>query len=386
MKPKYLVSLLIFLLFLGLPTQARAADESAQEPPSGAVLCMPDAYQSSPEGCLSLGPAAYRARMETMGVDLPLEPLLVEQPEYDLTYVPYLYGEVVTPNAPVYGSKEDAAAAKNPIYRMEGNFSYISYSYTEVYKEMRVYMIAPGVWMNALDVHRIGTPNYQGVIVKRHPRNPFGWILQNVETKAPPGYSVQDYTGNWLNRFEVRQTLASKQIDGVEWVMIAPGEWIEKRYIGRVTPRSAPPDGVDGDRWIDINLYEQTIAVYENNQLVFATLISSGVDPFWTRPGLFQIYEKLETTPMSGAFEPDRSDYYYLEDVPWTMYFDEARALHGAYWHTGYGYPRSHGCVNMSPGDARWLFNWAREGDWVHVWDPSGQTPTDPDLYTAGGA
>ena len=43
-----------------------------------------------------------------------------------------------------------------------------------------------------------------------------------------------------------------------------------------------------------------------------------------------------------------QDDFYYLEDVPWTMYFDEARALHGAYWHNGFGYPHSHGCVNLS--------------------------------------
>ena len=66
---------------------------------------------------------------------------------------------------------------------------------------------------------------------------------------------------------------------------------------------------------------------------------STGVDPFWTRPGIFQIYVKKPAETMSGATEADRSDYYYLEDVPWTMYFDEERALHGAYWHNMFGYP-----------------------------------------------
>ena len=89
---------------------------------------------------------------------------------------------------------------------------------------------------------------------------------------------------------------------------------------------------------------------------------------------------------MRGAFTADWSDYYYLEDVPWTMYYDEARALHGAYWHNGFGYARSHGCVNLGPGDALWLYNWASIGDWVYVWDPSGRTPEDPSLYTPGGA
>ena len=89
---------------------------------------------------------------------------------------------------------------------------------------------------------------------------------------------------------------------------------------------------------------------------------------------------------MSGAFEADKSDYYYLEDVPWTMYFDQARAIHGAYWRAMFGYEQSHGCVNMSVGDAHWVYDWAKEGDWVFVHDPSGATPTDPKFYTNGGA
>ena len=156
--------------------------------------------------------------------------------------------------------------------------------------------------------------------------------------------------------------------------------------MGVVYPNNTPPAGVTTRRWIEINLYEQTLAVYENNQLRYAALTSTGQAGWWTRPGLFQIYEKDESTSMRGAFEADFSDYYFLEDVPWTMYFDELRALHGAYWHKDFGQPRSHGCANLAPGDAYWLYNWAQLGDYVYVWDPSGATPTDPSLYTEGGA
>jgi len=132
---------------------------------------------------------------------------------------------------------------------------------------------------------------------------------------------------------------------------------------------------VSGD---DVNLTEQTLAVYDNRELVFATVIASGLEPFWTKPGTFQIFQKKETETMRNN---DPSDFYYLDNVPWTMYFDGARAIHGAYWRTRFGYPQSHGCVNLSAGDSHWLFNWATEGDWVHVHDPSGLTPTDPNLY-----
>jgi lipoprotein-anchoring transpeptidase ErfK/SrfK len=103
---------------------------------------------------------------------------------------------------------------------------------------------------------------------------------------------------------------------------------VEGRKLAVVTPNTTPPEGVTGDRWIEVNLEEQSLAVYENNRLVFATMIATGMKPFWTRPGAFQIFEKKEAETMRNN---DPTDFYYLEDVPYTMYFDGARALHGAY-------------------------------------------------------
>jgi lipoprotein-anchoring transpeptidase ErfK/SrfK len=68
------------------------------------------------------------------------------------------------------------------------------------------------------------------------------------------------------------------------------------------------------------------------------------------------------------------------------MYFDQARALHGTYWHDKFGTPTSRGCVNMSIADAHWLYSFATIDTWVYVWDPSGNTPTDPAEYGPGGA
>jgi lipoprotein-anchoring transpeptidase ErfK/SrfK len=86
---------------------------------------------------------------------------------------------------------------------------------------------------------------------------------------------------------------------------------------------------------------------------------------------------------MTGGID---EGYYFLEDVPWVLYFDQSRALHGTYWHDQFGTPNSRGCVNLSITDARWFFEFAQEGSWVYVWDPTGETPTDPALYSAGGA
>jgi hypothetical protein len=359
-----------------------------------AVLCLPGIYAQDPGDCSPAGPSAYLTQMAQLGITFPLVPLPAVAPDPALVKVDYHYGKVRTKNAPVYGSIEDALAGNrgNAVRRIDSSFAYISYTEEQVVNDRRFYAVDSGGWMTANDVSRIGAvPPFQGLVLTRTPNTAFGWILSYlsngpVESKHTPGNKTKDYTGHIFNNHDIVQVYATKQADGMDWYMVGPEEWLPHNVVGRVLPTTTPPNGVSGDRWIEINLYEQTMAVYEHRQLVFATLIASGLEPFWTRPGLFKIETKLETTPMRGSFEADHSDAYYLEDVPWTMYFDDARALHGAYWRTQLGFPQSHGCVNLSVGDSHWLFNWANVGDPVYVWDPSGKTPTDPKYYTAGGA
>jgi len=382
-------TLLVFGLLL-MPAPARAA---ASLPAGSGVVCLPGVYLEDPGDCAPLGPSAYLTEMANKGVTFPITALPARKPPFDLTYVDTRYGQVRNLNAPVFGSVEDAmTGSKNKaVQRIDSSFAYISYADEAVVDGRRFYMIDQGLWMTANDVSRIGSvPLFQGLTFSRTPDRPFGWILAYlspgpVETKRTPGYGVEDYTGRGFNNHEVVQVYATQKVGNDDWYMIGPDEWVPQQVVARVLPNTTPPAGVTGDRWIEINLDEQTMAVYDQRQLVFATLIASGLEPFWTQPGLFQIYQKLDTTPMRGSFEADRSDAYYLEDVPYTMYFDNARALHGAYWRANLGFPQSHGCVNLSVGDSHWLYDWAQLGDWVYVWDPSGKTPTDPSLYGSGG-
>jgi lipoprotein-anchoring transpeptidase ErfK/SrfK len=76
---------------------------------------------------------------------------------------------------------------------------------------------------------------------------------------------------------------------------------------------------------------------------------------FETPAGEFRITSKHLTATMDGDHAIDGP--YSIEDVPYVMYFQLAFALHSAFWHNGFGRPRSHGCVNLAPADARWLFN-----------------------------
>jgi lipoprotein-anchoring transpeptidase ErfK/SrfK len=356
----------------------------------GARLCLPGIYMTDPQDCLPLGPSSYITQMASFGIELPLISIPYRPIDASLGVLPYSYALLGDGPTPVYASLEDAVSGKNEIRSIEaGRLRYVSYvDYSET-DNGRFFKLHDNTWVSVSS--RVSIPHSfsGGIELNRTPNHSFGWILPfapNQQTRSSPAYATDNYTGNILNQYQIVPVYSTRVVDNVEWDMVAPDEWIEGRFIGRVIPNTTPPEGVTNDRWIEVNLEEQTLAVYDQNDLVYATLIASGLVPFFTKPGLFQIERKLDKTPMSGAFEADRSDYYYLEDVPWTMYYDYARALHGAYWRTAYGFPQSHGCVNLTPPDAHWLYDWSNVGDWVYVWDPSGNTPTDPKYYGEGGA
>lgn len=123
-----------------------------------------------------------------------------------------------------------------------------------------------------------------------------------------------------------------------------------------------PPMGEFGPKWVEVSLSQQSLIAYEGNTPVFTTRISGGLPQYPTVEGTFRVYAKYVTTRMRGG---QGADYYDIPDVPYTMYFYSGYALHGAYWHNNFGTPQSHGCVNLRPDDAKWMFNWAPIGTMV---------------------
>jgi len=130
-----------------------------------------------------------------------------------------------------------------------------------------------------------------------------------------------------------------------------------------VAPPAAPTASAGtrgGVRWIDVDLTNQMVYAYEGDAIVNSFLVSTGTSMTPTVTGKFKIWIKLRKTDMSGPG-------YYLPDVPYTMYFYKGYGLHGTYWHSNFGTPMSHGCVNLSIPDAEWLYYWASEGTVVNV-------------------
>jgi hypothetical protein len=391
---KRITSLFLILFFAGLIAQtfSNPRPVSAQ---SGVVvndllankgLCLPGDIESlNSQACLDLGPVARLKELSKVGITFPAQPLPVARPAYNYSYVPYIYAVVSNESVPLYNSVEDIQNSKPSKHLGASRIKYISIIDKISTDKGTFYRTAEEEWISADVVSKVGVTYFQGYLFTENPPLPFGWILTSDTISFVSPDAGAAATDKHYNRYDVFRVYESKTVNDIEWVMIGVNEWIEHKYISRVVPNYTRPEAVTSDRWIEINLYEQVLSVYEKDKIVFATLISTGSYPFLTKPGVFQIYEKLEKDYMAGSFEADRSDFYYLEDVPYIMYYDAKRALHGAYWNNYFGYKGSHGCVNLSTADSHWLFDWANVGDFVYVWDPSGKAPTDPAFYGDGG-
>jgi len=183
------------------------------------------------------------------------------------------------------------------------------------------------------------------------PHLPLAFVTRALATAPTPGISAHR-----LHRYDRLPLL------GLDGPRIATTSGSVPRRDVRIVKLQAPPPGIPaGARWVHVDLKEQTLTAYEGENPVFATLISSGKvnakgkAETATLPGLYQVEHKLIYSNMNGQ----RDDPYAVDRVPHVQYFHKGDALHGAYWHDGFGAVASHGCINLSLADAAWLFAWA---------------------------
>lgn len=143
----------------------------------------------------------------------------------------------------------------------------------------------------------------------------------------------------------------------------------EAKILAQIPEKEAETDkqvlGTGDERFIEVILSQQRLNAWEGNNLVYSFLVSTGL---WapTPTGDYRIWIKLASTTMKGGSKA-LGTYYYLPNVPCTMYFYKGYGIHGTYWHNNFGQRMSHGCINMRTSEACTLFNWASVGTRVSI-------------------
>jgi len=185
------------------------------------------------------------------------------------------------------------------------------------------------------------------------------------------GATFYDFSGGSPSRGEAlagREFVALsgniKEYGAERYVQARSGQWLKSSELRTAAKASKLPAWANRKaKWIDISIVNQTLVLWEGDVPVFATLVSTGRDGMGdpqktlsTPMGTFRVYQKHITTTMDSSVADHE---FELRDVPWVMYFKGGYALHAAYWHDDFGHVRSHGCVNLSPIDARRTFLWS---------------------------
>jgi hypothetical protein len=194
------------------------------------------------------------------------------------------------------------------------------------------------------------------------------------------GYGGRKQVATYSIDPEVKQPKSAKSIDkhvaisltgksldlaSTKYLETAEGTYLKAAHVRVTDPGPFPADLAPDERWIDVDLSSQTLVAFVGQKPVFATLISSGKESkdkakdHRTPTGEWRIREKHVTTTMDGDGSAAGDLPYSIEDVPYVMYYHRAYALHAAFWHGNYGVQMSHGCVNLAPLDAKWLYFFA---------------------------
>jgi hypothetical protein len=336
------------LLALTAGLLAACGPQTESLPPASTVAAPTASLTATPSPAPTVPPAPAATFTPEPAWYQPLDPALGA--------LRYHYAEVLNDTARVYVSLQDAVAASANFGYLPHYPAYVAYTTTQELDGRTFYLTNLG-WMIGEDL-RPATPSaFTGILLTRPVDFRFGWVLTETQSRDSAGRPLRAYT-----RYQIVHEVPEEN-ERAGYLAIGADEWLPEDAVALLDP--APPSQA-GElcRFIYVNLDEQTLAVYDETcRLIFATLISSGQNPQWTFPGRFSILYKIEystITPPEGSVSE-----YYLEGVPYFMTYYGDLGFHGVYYHDDFGTPVSHGCINLSPADARWLYDWARLGDYV---------------------
>jgi hypothetical protein len=190
---------------------------------------------------------------------------------------------------------------------------------------------------------------------------PYVDSFYGINSSVSPGPRLYYATTHWITNAVVDKrdgSLWYKAFDAAtQSHYYTRPAWVHLFSPEELAPLSAqvPQD----EKHIEIYLDRQLLLAYEWDSLVYAARVATGRPHFESPVGLFHTFHKRPTYHMFGG--ADEFSIFDLPGVPWDSYINESGvALHGTYWHNDFGTTHSHGCINMAPQDAKWIFRWTQ--------------------------
>lgn len=288
--------------------------------------------------------------------DLKRAPAGVELPKLkEGEIVPGVYGRVAAEGARAYKNEKDLRAGK--LGRRLAGMVTVRRNAELVVNGKKYWKTQSGELIEAAKIKIHEASQFSGVRPgEGAPELPLAWAQSRRNQKAQIAVWDAAEKGKQIKKIAARTVVPVLEEIGTR-ARVGEGEWIDLAdlHVARVT--APPPTTQDGEKWLDVDTDEQVVVAYEGTRPVFATLVSTGNKKWPTAPGVYRIWIKFAETDMSGQMGDEQP--YSVATVPWTMFFAKDLAFHTAYWHDRFGEARSHGCVNLSPRDARTLYFWA---------------------------
>lgn len=221
----------------------------------------------------------------------------------------------------------------------------------QVYEGVAFVRTRRHLWVEKGSVRFVEGSSFAGVKLKPTDALDVAWVALR------PAHVFERPQGRVVKRLDRHAVVRIAATRGA-WVQLASGGWMRLSDLARAK-RTEPPEGVgEADRWIDVDVEAQVLVAYEGKRPMFATLVSTGRNTKQSKTplGIHRIWVKLDYTDMDDLERTDVDKNYSIQDVPWVQFFKGSYGFHAAFWHDDFGRRRSHGCVNLSPADARYLF------------------------------
>jgi hypothetical protein len=286
----------------------------------------------------------------------------VELPRLDRDeIVPGIYGKVVEQGTHLYARGKPEAKEMTKVRPLLGSVNVRKYAELTIAGKVYWKISATAEeWLPASAIREHKPSDYQGTRLG----DDTGLTLP-MAFVWPRGGALKVWTRGAAKGGGVKRQLSQRDpvpvleehvVDGnVTAYRIGDAEWIDASAVRLAKPAPLPAGVKPGDRWLDVDLDSQILVAYEGDLPVYATMVSTGKKDTPTETGIYRVWSKRSESDMKGL---TGEDPYSVATVPWTQFYSPERglALHTSYWHDKFGTQRSHGCTNLSPQDARWLY------------------------------